>query len=377
MAQYRLSVQKVSRSDGRSGLAMAAYRAGEKLPDHQTGETIDYSRKRGVLSAEVILPENAPEWASDRAELWNRSEAAHRVQKAVVAREIELSLPHELTNEQRRELTTDFARFLADTYQVAVDTALHAPSAQGDERNYHAHLLICTRTFDDTKKHGLGNNVRDFDAIAHQKAATENHVELWRETWAKQMNEALERAGARTEDGVTIIVDHRSYERQGREQEPMIKEGAATTALKRRGEDTERATQNEEIRDRNAERTQLTEEIRADAQELDLLVRRQAELMQARDAEKAITPTPDPTETLTTRSAKDMIAPEVAQEIADGPAANDNAPDPPQKQERQFKRAGWESDEQYERRVQRALEREKEAPKLELNLEPKGHEWSY
>ena len=193
----------------------------------------------------------------------------------------------------------------------------------------------------------------------------------------KQMNEALERAGARTEDGVTIIVDHRSYERQGREQEPMIKEGAATTALKRRGEDTERATQNEEIRDRNAERTQLTEEIRADAQELDLLVRRQAELMQARDAEKAITPTPDPTETLTTRSAKDMIAPEVAQEIADGPAANDNAPDPPQKQERQFKRAGWESDEQYERRVQRALEREKEAPKLELNLEPKGHEWSY
>ena len=143
---------------------MAAYRAGETLPDHKTGETIDYSRKRGVLhSAEIIAPDNAPDWATDRAELWNRSEAAHTgFRRRLWRAKFELSLPHELNDDQRRELTTDFARFIAEKYQVAVDTAIHAPSVQGDERNYHAHLLICTRSFDEGKAHGLGNNVRDF-----------------------------------------------------------------------------------------------------------------------------------------------------------------------------------------------------------------------
>ena len=401
MAQYRLSVYVASRSENRSGLAMAAYRAAEKLVDQKTGETIDYSRKQGVLYSEIITPQDAPEWATDRAELWNRSEKTHKVQKAIVAREIQLSLPHELNDEQRREMTSNFARFMADSYGVAVDTNIHAPSKEGDERNYHAHLLICTRPFDPSKEHGLGNNVRDFDAISHQKAGTKNHVEIWRAEWERQINDALERADIRDADGVTVKVDHRSYQRQGKEQEPTIKEGTAATAKKRRGEPTDRAEQNEEIRQRNEVNARLAEEIRVEAQELDLLRRRQAELMAAHEIRATITPTNDPTEAMNAREAKDTLAAQW-QELT---ASNDNAKpeakttDPPEPIQRQGQnitarqaerelsvdhenelpaKLPSESEQKYKARLQRWAEydeedRAKEQPKLELNLEPRGH----
>lgn len=348
---------------------MAAYRAAEKLPDQKTGETIDFSRKQGVLYSEIIAPKDAPQWATDRAELWNRSEATHKVQKAIVAREIQLSLPHELTGEQRREVTTEFARFISDTYQVAVDMNLHAPNREGDERNYHAHLLLCTRTFDATKKNGLGNNVRDFDAISHQRAGSKNHVEMWRAKWEQQVNGALERADIREEDGVTIkTVSHQSHARRGIEAEPTIKEGTAATSMKRRGEPTDRADQNDEIRERNAENERLRDEIRVEAQELDLLMRRQAELMAARDIQRAITPTKDPTEAMAPRSAKDLTAPELQQELKDVGAADHPI----------FKRMPSETEEKYRARVEKSLERierAKLAPKPELK--PKGPTWSY
>ncbi len=88
MAQYRLSVSVAKRSEGRSATAMAAYRAGAIIHDQRTGETFDYIRKSGVLHSEMIVPENAPPWARDRQELWNRSEAANRRKDAIVAREI-------------------------------------------------------------------------------------------------------------------------------------------------------------------------------------------------------------------------------------------------------------------------------------------------
>ncbi len=352
MAQYRLSVYVAKRGDGRAATAMAAYRAAEKIHDQRTGLTIDYSRKQGVLFSEIIAPDNAPDWARDRQQLWNRSEAKEKRQDAHVAREIQLSLPCELNDAQRQELTTEFSRFIAERYNVAVDTAIHAPNREGDERNFHAHLLICGRPFDETKEQGLGNKIREFDAISCQKAKTENHVELWRAKWEQQMNDALERAEVRTEDGAIVKVDHRSYERQGIEQEPTIKEGTAATAKERRGEETERRQINDDIRQRNEERAQLAAEIRADAQELDLLVRRQAELMAAREIHNAITPSDDPTETLTARNARHFIAPEAQTEQT---AANDN-------EEENFglERAIWEDEGQFQERVQRAVEHAKE-----------------
>ena len=76
MAIYHCSIKTVSRSGGRSAVAAAAYRAGEKLKDERCGLLCDYSRKQGVEHSEIVAPENAPAWATDREALWNAAEAA-------------------------------------------------------------------------------------------------------------------------------------------------------------------------------------------------------------------------------------------------------------------------------------------------------------
>ena len=68
MAIYHLNVKPISRSSGRSATAAAAYRAAERIDDQRTGQIHDYTRKGGVESADIVLPDNAPTWASDRAQ---------------------------------------------------------------------------------------------------------------------------------------------------------------------------------------------------------------------------------------------------------------------------------------------------------------------
>ena len=127
MAIYHLSVKAVSRSAGRTATAAAAYRAGCEIADERTGEIHDYTRKGGVESAEIVLPDGAPEWATDRAKLWNAAELAEKRKDACVAREFEVALPAELSPAARRGLALDFAKDMANREGCAVDVAIHAP----------------------------------------------------------------------------------------------------------------------------------------------------------------------------------------------------------------------------------------------------------
>jgi hypothetical protein len=95
-----------------------------------------------VLSKEAVKQDI--QWARDRHQLWNAAEAR---KDARVAREYELALPHELTQEQRVGLARAFAQELADRLQCAVDVAIHKPHRHGDQRNHHAHLYATTRQF--------------------------------------------------------------------------------------------------------------------------------------------------------------------------------------------------------------------------------------
>ncbi|MBU2738802.1 MobA/MobL family protein, partial [Acidithiobacillus concretivorus] len=119
MAIYHLSVKAISRSAGRSGTASSAYRSGEKIEDERTGEVHDYTRRSGVESADLVLPEDAPEWAADRAALWNAAEQAETRKNATVAREFEIALPEELPPAERRRLALDFAGELVQRHGCA------------------------------------------------------------------------------------------------------------------------------------------------------------------------------------------------------------------------------------------------------------------
>ena len=221
MASYHLAVKTVSRSTGRSAPAAAAYRAGAEIADERTGIVHDYTRKQGVEHSAIVLPSGAPEWAADRTALWNAAEQAETRKNSTVAREFEIALPTELNAGQRRELAMSFANEISTRHRVAVDVAIHAPHRDGDDRNHHAHLLVTTRQLGPD---GLGAKTRELD----QKQSGE--VERWRSRWAEMQNMALERAGSLER------VDHRSYERQGKDVEPELKQGPAVTAMERRAE---------------------------------------------------------------------------------------------------------------------------------------------
>ena len=56
MAISPLSVKVMSRADGRSAVAAAAYRAAEKLHDERLGRADDFTDKAGFLHSKGLLP---------------------------------------------------------------------------------------------------------------------------------------------------------------------------------------------------------------------------------------------------------------------------------------------------------------------------------
>ena len=60
MAIYHLHLKNISRGDGRSAVACAAYRAGETLPNEAEERDSRFSGRRDVRYAAIVLPEGAP-----------------------------------------------------------------------------------------------------------------------------------------------------------------------------------------------------------------------------------------------------------------------------------------------------------------------------
>jgi hypothetical protein len=224
MAIYHLSVKVIGRAAGRSATASAAYRAAEKIVDQRTGLIHDFTRKRGVEHSELILP--GGERAS-RSEFWNRIETHHKRGDAVLAREVEIALPDELTKDERRMIAIAFASELANRYQVAADVAVHQPSREGDERNHHAHIMLsaCTVSEDGS----LGKKAVELDPIHCQRHGLGNMADRERARWEEIINLQLERSGH------AARVDHRSLEVQGIDRAPTSHLGPAVAGMKRRG----------------------------------------------------------------------------------------------------------------------------------------------
>jgi MobA/MobL family len=130
MAIYHLAAQEFSRGRGDSVVHAAAYRARADLTDERTGLRHDYSRKAGELLFEgIYAPKDAPEWAHDRAQLWNHVEAFEKHRRAILAREFVIALPHELTLEQSRRAVQDWVRDNFTRKGLIADVTIHATSA--------------------------------------------------------------------------------------------------------------------------------------------------------------------------------------------------------------------------------------------------------
>ena len=283
MAIYHCSIQPISRSDGRSIVACAAYRAGEKLECDTYGKTQDYTRKTGIEYKQIFAPVGASPDLLDRQTLWNQVEQSELKkdgsikQEARLAKEVEVALPHELDKAQRQALVTELCQSLVKAYGVAVDVAIHAPHTHGgsDERNFHAHILMTTRTA--TAK-GLGAKVRELDRHSTLKKIREKVADL--------TNQHLAAAG------LDLTVDHRSHRDRGILLEPTLKEGTEATHAKRRnGEEFEVVKKNNDIKKRNKEAQDLDTyiiETSNTVQQLTIEHRQQQQLEDAVDQAPAV-----------------------------------------------------------------------------------------
>src|SRR3546814_15030515 len=100
MAIYHFSAKVISRANGSSAVASAAYRAAERLHDDRLGRDHDFSNKDGVVHSDILAPEGAPERLNDRATLWNAVAAGAKRKDAKFARRVGYSIPRALNQTQ-------------------------------------------------------------------------------------------------------------------------------------------------------------------------------------------------------------------------------------------------------------------------------------
>lgn len=159
MALFSWSMQIIKRSAGRSVVAAAAYRSGERLLDERQGIVHDYSRRTGVEHTELLFPDQAPAWVRGigREALWNRVEAKEKRKDAQTARELRIMIPRELDPPDRIRVVHDYVVGSFVSKGMVADISWHNKMASDGKEQPHAHVLLTMRPLSDD---GFGAKAR-------------------------------------------------------------------------------------------------------------------------------------------------------------------------------------------------------------------------
>ena len=258
---FHFSVNIISRGKGKSAVASAAYISGEKIKNEWDGVTHDYTRKQGVISKEIFLPDHAPKEYKDRKTLWNSVELFEKNSNAQLTRNFIISLPKELSIEENKKMIEEYIQTNFVKEGMIVDLAIHDESREGNQ-NIHAHIMTIVRPINEDGTWGQKSKKEYILDEKGEKILNKNgkpktrkvelttwndkvNVEKWRENFSDLCNKYLERAGAEKR------VDHRSFKRQGIKQIPTIHLGASASAMERKGIRTEKGDINREIKKQN------------------------------------------------------------------------------------------------------------------------------
>lgn len=245
MSDYHFHVERVKRSAGKSVVAAAAYRAGEKLKDDYYGLIHDYSKK-AVVKSGIFLPIHAPPRLQDRETLWNEIEKVETHPSAQLAYSFDFSLQNEFSMEENIKLTEQFIKEQFVARGMICDYAIHNPHRDGDVPNPHVHVLCPIRPLNENGEWGNkrrrayaldgdGNRIRDEngDYVFTGEYVTDwdspDTLEQWRQAWADYNNKLFEAKK------LLCRIDNRSFERQGIDQVPTIHEGLAVREMEKRG----------------------------------------------------------------------------------------------------------------------------------------------
>ena len=184
-----------SRADGRSAAAKADYIEREGR----------YEQDREEL--EHRESEHMPEWAEqDPRSYWEAADEYERANGRLY-REVQFALPKELSEGQRRELASGFAKRLTEGERLPYTLAIH----RGDGENPHAHLMFSERANNGIERSReqwfRRHNAKEPEKGGARKsrvAVPQAWLEDTRKAWEREANRALERAGYGER------IDHRS-----------------------------------------------------------------------------------------------------------------------------------------------------------------------
>ncbi|MSA99735.1 MobA/MobL protein [Finegoldia sp. BIOML-A3] len=258
---FHFSVNIISRGKGKSAVASAAYISGEKIKNEWDGVTHDYTKKQGVISKEIYLPDHAPEEYKDRKTLWNSVELFEKNSNAQLARNFIISLPKELNIEENKKMIEEYIQTNFVKEGMIVDLAIHDESREGNQ-NIHAHIMTIVRPINEDGTWGQKSKKEYILDEKGEKILNKNgkpktrkvelttwndkgNVEKWRENFSDLCNEYL------AKNNIEKRVDHRSFKRQGIKQIPTIHLGASASAMERKGIRTEKGDINREIKRQN------------------------------------------------------------------------------------------------------------------------------
>ena len=241
----------MSRGKGKSAVAAAAYRSGEKLTNEWDGMTHDYTRKGGVVHTEIMLPPHAPPSFADRSTLWNNVGLYEKAGNAQLAREIDAALPIELSREEQIRLVREYCSSQFVSRGMCVVYAIH-DTGKG---NPHCHIMLTMRPLDERgawaakskKEYDLDENGERIRLPSgryktHKIDLTgwndKDNTLLWRKAWADYTNDFLERNGSLER------IDHRSNAERGIDEIPTVHMGVAACQMEKKGVATEKGALN-------------------------------------------------------------------------------------------------------------------------------------
>lgn len=288
----------LSRSEGRSSTAAAAYRAGVEIADVRTGEVFDYTRKNGIEHSEIIVPTGASadlqnmadmtrssdiaERATGQGKFWNANEKAHKRGDSITAREIEVDFPYELSADDRKQIALEFGNELANKWGAGVQVSMHAPRSLSDDDlkknpdqfcvtdegtgrkhngNWHCHYLMTTK---ELNQHGFGNKIKELDPKERQfKPTLENPAEWNRHRWESLVQNKLNERGidklysTKTKNETKKeLIERGEFGEAAKIGEPTKHMGPHASAMERRGIQTEVGEKNRAIKTKNGRRAQ-------------------------------------------------------------------------------------------------------------------------
>lgn len=320
MAIYHLEAKVISRGNGRSAVAASAYLSCSKILNDYDGVQHDFTRKKGLIWQDVLLPAFAPPEWKDRSVLWNAVEKNEKTKDSRLAREFVPALPIELTPAQWKELLTDFIQNNLVADGMCVDVAIHDPYPP--RHNPHAHIMVTVRPLDEkgnwqykTEKEYVcvrngeerGFTATEFKTIQadgwekqypykvgrkkvylppseaekhgyervskypkstkygrqnpiSERWNSEEQLVQWRKAWADVANRYLERYGH------DECIDHRSHAERGLDEQPTIHEGVTARMLEQQGIISDRCEINRQIKADNALLRELKTAVRKLAQ---------------------------------------------------------------------------------------------------------------